>query len=892
VRPHLNFGGRFGPVPFALVAFLVFSLLALRADESKAAVTITRPAPLETLSADGSVSSVAQAKVGSTFVLVATNGDQLTLKDSSGAQYRISAAATDHHVSAAASAPPVARSAPMPDRDSSFNLGWHFVREEDLGFAPPKMTGTTSNLGTDDLAAPTVTVPSFDDSKWDKVNLPHTPRIEKFAEHLPWQGLCWYRKTFAPEPAWAGRRVSLEFQGAMQVADVWVNGEHRMTHYGGFLPFTLDLSDDVAAGKPITLAVCLDNRDNGFVPPGKPLQGADFEYYGGLYRDVILHVTDPLHITDAVAANHVAGGGVFVTFPKADPSAATVHVLTDVQNDGNAQKEPFVVCTLTDANGRVVASGHSDPVATAQGADSEIAQDIHVPSPQLWSPEQPYLYQLHVQVQNGIQITDEESFPIGIRRFEFDLKKGFSINGRHLFLHGANRHQYYPWIGDALSDNEQYRDLQRLKTEGWNCVRLCHYPQSAQVMDACDRLGLVALVCSPGWQYYSKDAAFVSRVEQADRDMVRWHRNHASAMFWEVTLNEEYAPLDKVQQWAAAIREELPGGQCFLAGDTKDYGDPKDIGFDVPYPGWNNPEVYSPTQDTSRVRFVREYGAQAESDPIYGDGNMMTQVRVAEQSFSDIARQPWYSGCARWSYMDYLRGSFAPIYNSGAVTIDRIPKFLYYFHKSQFPPQLHTPLYESGPMVYIANYWKSNSPRDVSIFSNCEQVELSLNGVSLGKQGPDTDDNSKAVAHPIFTFKNVNYSPGTLVANGYVDGQVAATCTVKTPSDAKSLKLVAEELSRPLTADGSDFIFVRAEVVDENGTLVPDAKVPITFSTEGDGAVVGDNPRTSSVGVTSILLQAGLTPGDITVSATADGLAGDTLVLHSVPPNPALRAWR
>ncbi len=292
------------------------------------------------------------------------------------------------------------------------------------------------------------------------------------------------------------------------------------------------------------------------------------------------------------------------------------------------------------------------------------------------------------------------------------------------------------------------------------------------------------------------------------------------------------------------------------------------------------------------MRFFREYGANAQADRNDGDANMVNQARVAEATYSNLRRQPYYMAATRWSYMDYVRGYAADPLFSGVVTIDRIPKFLYYFQQSQRSPGLISPLYAGGPMVYIANYWTPKSPKDITVFSNCDRVELFVNGVSVGTKSPDTDDAATAIPHPPFTFPNVTFAPGTLKAVGYIGNKIAATAVVHSPGAPAALKLTAEELGRPLTADGADVVFVRAEVVDAAGTLVPDASVSVHFSASGPGAVVGDNPRISGAGISSCLLRAGLTPGPITVTATANGLAQAALVIHSVTPDPALRAWR
>jgi hypothetical protein len=280
---------------------------------------------------------------------------------------------------------------------------------------------------------------NFDDRSWPLVNLPHGDRLESYNTARPYQGFAWYRKTLTPGPEMKGKQVSLEFEGVMQVADVWVNGKHRSTHYGGYLPFTIDLTNDVKAGAPITIAVKVDSRDNNLVPPGKPISGLDFEYYNGIYRDVRLHVTAPIHITNAIVANKPAGGGILVTYPAVSSASATVQVQTEVANETAVSTPAVVATTLIDATGREVATSQSTPQNIGSNSSAVFVQKMEVTAPLLWHPDHPNLYRLRVVVSDGTQLLDEQTLRIGIRTVAIDPEKGFILNGEPLMLSGANR---------------------------------------------------------------------------------------------------------------------------------------------------------------------------------------------------------------------------------------------------------------------------------------------------------------------------------------------------------------------------------------------------------------------------------------------------------------------
>ncbi len=374
------------------------------------------------------------------------------------------------------------------------------------------------------------------------VTLPHTAHIEPLANgHGPrqWQGVCWYRKNFELPPSAAGKDVFLRFDGAMNTAQIWVNGQSAGNFMGGYLPYVMDISRFVRAGATNVVAVRLDNRDNPVTGP-KPLADLDFNLYGGLYRDAHLIIQDKLHITDPVLADKTAGGGVFVTFPAVSENSAVVAVKTHVQNDDAVARAFSLRTRLLDAKGKRVATIES-PVTLAAGASQEIAQELSVKNPKLWSPDSPSLYSVQSELVERGQIVDAARTRIGIRHIEITTD-GFSINGRKMFLRGCNRHQEYPFIGNALSDAAQYRDALKIKEAGFDYVRCSHYPPSPAFLDACDELGIVVMDSILGWQFFNPDPAFAAQKFQECRQLVRRDRNHPSVVLWEVSLNESDMP--------------------------------------------------------------------------------------------------------------------------------------------------------------------------------------------------------------------------------------------------------------------------------------------------------------------------------------------------------------
>jgi len=711
----------------------------------------------------------------------------------------------------------------------------------------------------------------FDDGAWDAAALPHTARIENLVTGEPgsdtyqWQGICWYRKRFAVSPQMIGRRVFLHFDGAMNVADVWLNGKHLGRHLGGWLPFGFDVSDGVRAGEANVVAVRLDNRDNAVTGP-KPLAQLDFNPYHGIYRNVRLVMKDPLHITDPILADRPASGGVFVTYPEVSAESALVRVQVHVQNDARSLRTFRVHAQLVEPNGSIAAEGFSDVIHLDAGEDRDVVQQLRVFSPALWSPRRPDCYALRTALVDDGVIVDEDVARVGIRRFAIS-PGGFEINGEQVFLRGTNRHQEYPYVGYALSDAAQYRDAKKIKDAGFDYVRLSHYAHAPAFMDACDELGLVVMDCIPGWQFFNRDdPAFTAIQYENCRRLLRRDRNHPCVILWEVSLNETDMPAEFIRTTHAIAHEEYPGDQCYTCGWTE--------GYDV----FIQARQHGGCEDvTDRACVVSEYGdweyyaqnaglqqdAWADLSPDeansrqlrwHGEAALLQQAANFQEAHNDNRKTIAFAD-GLWVMFDYNRGYAPDIESSGCMDLFRLPKFSRAFFRSQRPADEDLRGAESGPMVFIASYWNRRSSPTVRVFSNCDEVALSLNHELGERRRPDTDRTSTHLAHPPFTFDRGEFQPGTLEAIGYIEGRAVARHVVRTPGAVERLRVRLDESGRVFAADGKDIAFLYAELQDADGTVVPDAWENIWFGTAGDVSLIGRNPFSSDAGIASMVVQ-------------------------------------
>lgn len=669
---------------------------------------------------------------------------------------------------------------------------------------------------------------------WEKINLPHTPFVEPLVVLHQWQGICYYRKILNVSRKEIDKQLWLEFEGAMHLADVWVNGQHLIQHSGGYTPFVVDVTGMLHADRGNEILVRLDNRNNPLIPPGKPLETLDFCYYGGLYRDVNLIVKHPVHITHPIMANEVAGGGIFVTYPYVSKQEAEIKVKTQVSNKVGTQRHLTIRHTLYEwskkkGRGKKVALVES-PLVLAAGTTQHHTQQFTVNNPKLWYPDSPALYVLRTEVMDGRKVTDCEDTRIGIRRIEMTREKGFVINDKPLKLEGSNRHQEYPYVGNAISDQAQYRDMYQIRDNGFNTVRLGHYPQDPSVLEACDELGLLVIEPIPGWQFFNKAQGFVDHTYKDIRDLIRRDRNHPSVIMWETTLNESWPPKSWKDQAVRIAHEEFPGDQCYTSGDTYGYD-----GFDVCYNDWK--EGYNRPNTTSKPGFIREYydyefgGHYSTTRVTRGDGDyaLMQNAWNAQWSHNRYrAYYPWTIGGAVWSMYDYNRGCCDNICYSGLADLFRLPKFGLLYFRTQMKEGTFTP---AGPMTYevfINSHWLEGSSDTLQVYGNVDEVKLQLNGRVIARQYPDDKPstseyvsrpdggNAENIDFPPFTFFNVNWERGELKAIRYKDGKTVAEHVVRTPGAVEAMDITYFESG--VSASCRDLLIVYVNLKDLQGT--------------------------------------------------------------------------
>lgn len=706
-------------------------------------------------------------------------------------------------------------------------------------------------------------------ARWEQVSLPHTAFVEDYVIRQPWQGICYYKRRLSLSPAQAAGQVWIEFEGAMQLADIWINGRHAAQHAGGFTTFVVDGTGLLRAGDN-ELVVRLDNRDNPLIPPGKPLGALDFCYHSGLYRDVNLICKGHVHLTHPLLAGEVAGGGIFVTYPAVSKERAEVKVKAEVANASPDSRTLKVRHTLFEWTarkgcGKAVARGEI-PLYLAAGQKGTPVQTLAVSAPRLWSPSSPHLYVLRTEVIEGHKVLDTEDTRIGIRRFEM-TREGCYVNGERVYLEGTNRHQEYPYVGNAISDRAQWRDAWQMRCAGFNTVRLGHYPQDPAMLDACDELGLLAIEPIPGWQFYNKDSLFIGLTYESIRELIRRDRNHPSILLWETTLNEAWPPTEWKDGAVSVAHAEMPDGQCFTSGDSYGYS-----GFDVCYNDWRDADFSRPNNST-KPGFIREYydyefgGHYSTSRVTRGDGERALRQNLWNAQWSlnsNRTRSNATMGGAIWSMYDYNRGCCDNICYSGVADLFRLPKYSLHFYRSQLLPGSFTPDGPARPEVFLASRWDASSTDTVVVLGNVAEVALKVNGREVARQkpdsGPDTPytprpdgGNCSSLSAPPFTFTGVTFVPGCIEAVGYdKSGHRVARAKVYTPAAPHRLKLGYFEGGLP--AGRNDLLIVYATLLDERGVPCHTNGEEVRLRVVAGGEVAGPDCVLTEAGIASFLV--------------------------------------
>ena len=755
----------------------------------------------------------------------------------------------------------------------------------------------------------------FDDSSWEVVSSPHTLKLipAEGSGGRNYQGVAWYRKSFRVDAALEGKLLNIYFEAVMGKTAVYLNGQKVLEHFGGYLPFSVELTQHgVKAGDECILAVRTDNSDDRNYPPGKRQATLDFAYHGGIYRDVWMIATSPLHITDPNATNRTAGGGVFIQFGEISNKRAEITIKTEVKNGFPTQQQIIVENKLIDADGKTLRTAQSN-VRLKAGETQQIIQKIIVDNPNFWHPDEPYLYRMATSLSQKSNILDGGIVRVGIRKIEWKGADGLWLNGAPADkLIGANRHQDYAYVGNAVPNSQHWRDAKKLREAGCRVIRVAHYPQDPSFMDACDELGMFVIVATPGWQFWNGDPVFVERLYSDVRNMIRRDRNHPSILMWEPVLNETRHPREVALRLQRIVHEEHPGYAS--AGDARFAGNFTEgivDSFETLY-GW--------TTDIGVVKqpvFCREFGENVDDwyahntnnrvSRSWGENALLIQALQLAEAYNEMYHESrQFVGGALWHPFDHQRGYHPDPYWGGLMDAFRQPKYSWYFFKSQIDAHLRHPLIKTGPMIFIAHELSPFSSPDVTIFTNCDELRLIVyERDTLVQKVPKSE---WQLPHPPVTFKNVfdfntmriipyrekNWQQVSFVVEGLIDGEVVCTVRKMPARRSNKLRLTIDNAGQRLIADGSDFIPVICEVVDDDGNVRRLAKDQILFSVEGEGEIIGDaiigaNPRTVEFGSAPLLVRSTLNAGKITVHARVlfDGENATTptsIEFESIPP--------
>jgi beta-galactosidase len=628
---------------------------------------------------------------------------------------------------------PVAQGAIRISEDLSG--GWRFLRTDAAGAESPDYQ---EGLG------------------WQDVDLPHTWNTKDTFDDEPgyYRGIGWYRKSFAVPESWKGKRIVLRFEAACSVATAWVNGELLGQHKGSWTPFEFDIIDRVKPGSSRNLlAVRVDNRWRRDVPP----HDMDFNIMGGLHREVFLIATDPVHIVSTR-----------VTTPQVSDAEGIAAFEIEVRNETKKVQEYEVV---TEIRG----PGLSEPITlTSRSADLRPGETVLVKQrtkpiakPKLWSPDEPNLYRVSFRLLvKGSAVDDAES-PLGFRWYRFDADKGFFLNGKHLKLQGVNRHDDYPGLGWALPKSRQIKDVELIKSLGANFLRTVHYPQHPIVLDTCDKLGLLVWEEVPfdgeGFQHPPIVGAedFARTLKQNLRDEIRRDRNHPSIILWSMgnentggrDLADWKAVAELTKQLHRIAKEEDPTRPTAVAINNPDRamrcGLTKAVdilGYNI-YAGWYSLRIEDFAEkvdefhrwNPTKPLIISEYGAGMEKgrhseSPQRMDFSEEYGCRFHESYWRAIRERPFIAGSLIWNVFDFgvewrgrlTKQSIPHLNQKGIFTYDRQPKDVCYFYRSQWTGE---------PMVYIVSHtWtkRKQGATSIKVYSNCDAVDLLLNGKSLG----------------------------------------------------------------------------------------------------------------------------------------------------------------
>ena len=742
---------------------------------------------------------------------------------------------------------------------------------------------------------------NYDDSAWKTVELPHDWAVDlpfqndpalrgrgfyPMGRNYPETSIGWYRRVLELPAADAGKRLSIEFDGVYRHATVIFNNCYIGESQSGYAPFRFDVTDFATPGARNVLVVRVDAT----LSDGWFYEGA------GMYRHVWLVKTQPLHVRQ---------WGTLVR-SQVRPGEATLSIRTEVDNEGKGRQNARVISTILDPAGKAAAKAATPPAPVAEGDGHTYEQQIALKQPALWSLEQRNLYKLVTEVESAGAIVDRYETTFGIRSLEFDGEKGFLLNGKYVKVKGTCNHQDHAGLGTALPDAVQSYRVRKLQEMGSNAYRTSHNPPTPELLDACDRLGMLVM---DETRMMSSNPEGLSQFER----LVRRDRNHPSVFLWSMGNEEGEAATERGLRILTAMKRistEQDGSRLvtiaplggnnmnrggFAACDVQgyNYADPAAERFHEANP--KIPVIGTETVSAVATRGIyqidREHGYVSSYDPWTTTGRAS-----AEGWWSFTSARPWLSGGFVWTGFDY-RGEPSPYSwpnissQYGIIDTCGFPKDTFFYYQAWWG---------SKPVLHVFPHW--NWPglegKDVMVWvhSNLEKVELFLNGKSLGAQPMQKD------RHLAW---RVSYAPGVLEARGFQGGQQVLTAKRETTGPAA--KLVVRADRQEIAADGEDVAMFAVEVQDAQGRVAPLADNAVAFKVSGSGRLIGvGNGQPSSLepdhgstrkafcGLCMGIVQAASSAGSVTVEVTSPGLTSATVTIaaKAAKPRPAVPEWR
>jgi beta-galactosidase len=752
---------------------------------------------------------------------------------------------------------------------------------------------------------------SYDDSRWRELNLPHDWSIEgeydKDAStgwsggYLP-TGIGWYRRHFQVSKAELPT-VWIEFDGVYMNSDVWLNGHHLGNYPYGYSSFFYELRSFLQPGDNVIVV----RVDNSLQPNTRWYSGS------GIYRHVWFVKLDPLHL---------GHWGIAVTTPDVSSESATVEVKTRIENDYKVLKKGILQTLLVNSEGTEVARVQTS-FSVKAGMHSELSQQLIVKSPQLWSIETPALYELRSIVVEGDQQVDGEITTVGIRKIEYDVEKGFLLNGKHVKMNGVCLHHDGGCIGAAVPSSVWERRLTKLKEMGCNAIRTSHNPPASEFLDLCDKMGFLVMdEAFDEWRIGKRKFGYHDYFEKWAHDdltaMIHRDRNHPSVVLWsagnEIPEQKTNEGADILRVLVETLHHEDPtrpvtsacdniaadGGSTTLAFlkelDIVGYNyvdrwhERRELFYSLDrqaHPDWK----MIGTESVSNGGIRGDYSLGADSSLVRA--NYSFRMIDAEQLWKFVGTRDYVIGDFMWTGIDYLGEAFWPDKNasSGVLDLCGFPKDGYYFYQSQWTQK---------PMLHLFPHWnwpgRDGQAMPVLCYTNCNAVELFLNGKSFGekrmefpRQGNSGSWNryDKPRVYPttadLHLEWDIPYEPGVLKAIGRKDGKTVCVTEIRTTGAPASLKMSVDRDT--VMADAHDAANVEVTVVDKEGNVVPTADNLVQFFISGEGKIAGvdnGNPRNHDAykndhrkafnGLCLALIQSLEKPGRIKLIAKSEGL--------------------